>query len=115
MQVLYQAGTNTATNGTALGTDSERDVIVEKLIIGLPVSAGNIVLYTISNPIGSSSANIACKITLPTFSTTNINPGAYVFDFGPGGLPLNEGGNLQIDQTMNVTVLWHYLDDPDVK
>lgn len=88
---------------------TEEDVRVYKLIIGTPVNAGNIYLYNITNPLNGSTVNIATKITLPTFSTTNINPGVYVVDFGPDGLPLPEGGNLLIDQTMNVTVMWELL------
>lgn len=114
MQVLFQAGTNASTNGTAIGADSQRDVAVSKLIIGTPVSAGNIWLRHITNPLAGSTANIACKITLPTFSSTNINPGVYVIDFGADGLPLNQGGNLEIDQTMNVSVIWGYLDELNV-
>lgn len=111
MITTFAPSSNTATNGVALGTDANRDVVVYKVVVGAPVSAGNIVLYNITNPLGSSTANIAVKITLPTFSTTNVNPGFYVADFGPYGLPLPQGGNLQIDQTMNVTVIWGYLDE----
>lgn len=111
MQTTFAPSSNTATNGVALGTDAQRDVVVYKVIVGTPVNAGNVWLYNITNPLGSSTANIAFKTTLPTFSTTNINPGAYMFDFGPYGLPLPQGGNLQIDQTMNVTVVWGYLDE----
>lgn len=115
MYTTFAASSNTATNGVALATANsavnETDLRVYKLIVGTPVSAGNIWLYNISNPLGSSAANIAMKLTLPTFSTTNINPGVYVMDFGPYGLPLNEGGNLQIDQTMNVTVVWGIADN----
>lgn len=110
MQVTFQAGTNTATNGTALGNAGD-DVRVFKLHIGTPVSAGNIVLYQITNPLNGSSVNIGYKTTLPTFSTTNINPGLFTVDFGPEGLPLGGGGNLIIDQTMNVTVQWELADD----
>lgn len=111
MNVTFAPSSNTATNGVALGGDSNRDVVVTKLIVGTPVSGGSIWLRTITNPIGGSTANIAAKITLPTFSTTNINPGVYVVDFGSAGLPLNQGGNLEIDQTMNVSVIWNYLDE----
>lgn len=109
-QTTFAAGTNTATNGVALGTDTQRDVIVWSIVIGTPVSAGNVWLYNITNPLGSSTANIAFKTTLPTFSTTNINPGQYVINFAKG-LPLPQGGNLQIDQTMNVSIVWGYLDE----
>lgn len=110
MRVTYQAGTNTATNGTALGQAGE-DIRVYKLIVGAPVSTGNIYFYTITNPINGATANIASKITLPTFSTTNVNPGVYVVDFGSEGLPLGEGGNIIIDQTMQVTVIWNLASD----
>lgn len=113
MVTTFQVGSNTATNGTALSTDAQRDVVVYKLIVGLPVSTGNVWLYNITNPLNASTANIAFKFTMPTFSTTNINPGTYVFDFGPYGLPLPQGGNLIIDQTMNVTVVWGYLDEKE--
>ncbi len=108
----YVNASNTATNGTALSTgggNAERDIVVAKLIIGAPVSGGNIWLYNISNPVNAATTNIALKITLPTFSSTNINPGVYVLDFGDDGLLLNEGGNIIIDQTMQVSVLWHLL------
>lgn len=108
--VTFAPSTNASTNGVALGADSNRDVVVQKLIIGTPVSSGNVWLRTITNPLSLSTANIAFKTTLPSFSTTNINPGVYVIDFGPSGLPLNQGGNLEIDQTMNVSVVWDYLD-----
>jgi hypothetical protein len=111
MNVTFAPSTNAATNGVALSTDAQRDVVVHKLIVGTPVSAGNVWLRTITNPISASTANIAFKMTLPTFSTTNVNPGVFVVDFGPAGLPLNQGGNLEIDQTMNVTVIWDYLDE----
>ena len=110
-QTTYINASNTATNCTALGTDNERDVVVDKVIIGLPVNAGNIWIYKITNPINAATTNIAVKITLPTFSTTNVNPGFYIIDFGPEGLLLNEGGNVIIDQTMQVTVVWHLLSE----
>ena len=118
MYTTFAPSTNSLTNGVALSTGNaainETDLRVYKLIIGTP---GNIWLYNISNPIGGatpSTANIAFKTTLPTYSTTNINPGVYVLDFGPLGLPLNEGGNLMIDQTMNVTVIWGIADNSQI-
>ncbi len=111
MRATFAAGTNTATNGVALAQDSESDVRVYKLIIGTPVSAGNVWLYNITNPLNASTANIGFKTTLPTFSSTNVNPGIYVVDFGPDGLPLPQGGNLLIDATMNVTVMWELLSE----
>lgn len=110
MQSTFAPSSNTSTNGVALGAAGD-DVRVFKLIIGTPVSAGSVWLYDITNPLNASTANIAFKMTLPTFSTTNINPGVYVLDFGPYGLPCDQGGNLIIDQTMNVTVVWDNADN----
>ena len=109
--VTFAPSSNASTNGVALGADADRDVVVHKLIVGTPVNAGNIWLRNITNPISGSTANIAFKTTLPTFSTTNVNPGMFTVDFGERGLPLNQGGNLEIDQTMNVSVIWSYLDE----
>lgn len=110
MKTTYIASSNTATNGDALGS-GEQDVRLFKLVVGAPVSAGNITIYTISNPVNGATTNVAAKFTLPTFSTTNVNPGAYIFDFGPEGLPLGQGGNVIIDQTMQVTAMWDLADD----
>lgn len=111
MRVTFAPSTNTATNGVALSSNFDDDVRVFKLLIGTPVNAGNIFLYSINNPVNGATTNIAAKITLPTFSTTNVNPGFYVIDFGAEGLPLGNGGALIIDQTMNVSVLWDLNDD----
>lgn len=113
MFTTFAASSNQSTNGVALGAAGQ-DVRVFKLIVGTPVSAGNIWLYNITNPIGGSTANIAMKVTLPSFSTTNINPGLYVLDFGKDGLPLTDGGNLIIDQTMNVTAVWAVADNSQI-
>lgn len=113
MLTTFAPSSNAATNGVALGSDSNRDVVVYKLFVGTPVNAGNIWLRNITNPLSASTANIAFKATLPTFSTTNVNPGVFAYDFGPYGLPLPQGGNLEIDQTMNVTVVWGYLDEKE--
>lgn len=110
MQVTYISASNTATNGTALGS-GEQDVRLFKLLVGAPVNAANITVYSISNPVNGASTNIAAKITLPTFSTTNINPGLFVLDFGPKGLPLSQGGNIVIDQTLQLSAVWGLADD----
>src|SRR5882672_804328 len=67
MKVTFAPSSNTSTNGVALSSNAEDDVRVYKLIVGAPVSAGNIWLYTINNPVSSATTNIASKITLPTF------------------------------------------------
>lgn len=106
MFVTFQAGTTASTNGVTLAS-AGTDIRVYKVTVGTPVSAGNVVLYNSAVAVQGASTNIGFKSTLPTFSTTNINPGMYQFDFGSKGLPL-DGGNLQIDQTMNVSVIWDY-------
>lgn len=110
MQVTYVPSTNTATNGVALGASGD-DVRVVGLLVGAPTSAANIYLYNITNPLGAASTNLAAKITLPTFSTTNVNPGTYFWNFGPYGLPLNQGGNVQVDATVQLSVIWNTADN----
>lgn len=104
MFTTFAIGTNVATNGAILDTNGQ-DVIVDQLLIGSPVAGATVALYNINNPLGSSTANLAFRTVLPTFSTTNVNPGVYSIPF-PKGLPLGQGGNLQIDNTLNVTVIW---------
>lgn len=113
MKSTFIPSSNTATNGVALG-GAEEDIRIFKILVGAPVNAGNIFVYSITNPINGSTANIVAKVTLPTFSTTNINPGVYVLDFGTTGLPVPQGGNVTIDQTMNVTVLWDLVDNSNL-
>ena len=110
MVSTFIASSNTATNGQALGS-ADQDIRVMRILVGTPVSGGNIYVYNITNPVNGATTNIAAKVTLPTFSTTNINPGVYNIDFGPEGLPLNEGGNVIIDQTMNVSIVWELADN----
>lgn len=113
MNYTYAASSNTATNGVSLGTAGQ-DIIVHKILIGKPVANGNITLYNSAVAVGSASTNIAYKLTLPAtlagssqsypFETV-INFGETVNGSNVNGLPL-DGGNLQIDQTMQVTVVW---------
>lgn len=104
MNYTYAASSNTATNGVALGAAGQ-DVRVYRILIGAPVASGNIVLYNSAVAVGSASTNIAFKATLPGSLPTTGAVLAPVIDFGSKGLPL-DGGNLQIDQTMQVTVVW---------
>lgn len=113
MQVTFARVANNTTNGVALSTDGERDIVVHQIIVGLPVSAGIVRLYTITNAVNGSTTNLAYQHTFPTFSTTNINQTPTVIDF-PNGLPLNQGGNLQVVEDMQVTVVWNYLDEEHV-
>lgn len=111
MKTTYIASSNTATNGTALNSDVS-DVRLYRLIVGAPVASGNIIIYSISNPVNGSTANIAAKFTLPaTLPTTGAITSGNVIDLGPFGLPLNEGGNIIIDQSMQVTAIWELADN----
>jgi len=111
MKVTYIPSSNTSTNGVALGNFGE-DVRLFQLIIGAPVAAGNISVYSISNPVNGASTNLAAKITLPaSLPTTGAITSGNVLDFGPYGLPLAEGGNIIIDQTMQVTAVWELADN----
>ena len=96
---------NNTTNGVALGVDNQ-DINVYKIIVGNPVSAGIVRLYDIQNPVNAATTNLAAFINFPTFSTTNINNGPYVFDFGDSGIRLGEGGNVMVTEDMQVTVVW---------
>jgi len=111
MNVTYIPSSNTATNGVALGADSNRDVIVHKILVGLPVDGGAIVVSTITNPLNGATTNLAAKLVQPTAASGK--DWFRMYDFGPAGLPLNQGGNVTIDQTMNVSVIWDYLDQVD--
>jgi len=105
MKFTYAGAANNTTNGIALGA-SGQDIKVTKLIVGLPVASGNITLYNKAVAFNGDTADIAFKYT----HGSDVAPAdtSYfeerVFDFGEG-LQL-DGGNLQIDQAMQVTVLW---------
>src|SRR3990167_7277757 len=103
MTATYIASSNVDDNGTALGADNE-DVRVFKLLIGLPTDGSKIRLYNQINPVGDATTNIAFQLTQPT-AAAGKNWVREV-DFGPNGLPLTEGGNIVIDGTNNVTVIW---------
>lgn len=108
MFVTYQAASNTATNGTALDAGGN-DVSVFKLFVGAPTDGSTVTLYTINNPVGGASTNIAFKLTQPTAGAGK--DWVREVDFGPHGLPLGQGGNIVIDGTNNVTVLWALTDN----
>ncbi len=109
MRFTYASASNTATNGIALGAAGE-DVYVHGLIVGLPVASGNIILYNKAVAFSGDTSNIAAKITLPgTITYQNSYPVALQYNFKK---PLQlDGGNLMIDQTMQVTVIWELASD----
>lgn len=102
MKSTYIPADNTATNGVALGAAGQ-DVRVYKVIIGLPVDGKYVALFNSAVAVGGATANLAAKITQPTAAAGK--DWVRVVDFGPEGLVL-DGGNVQINDTMQVTVLW---------
>lgn len=115
MFTTFAASSNTAVNGVALGAAGQ-DIRVYRLVVGTPVANGQIWLYNITNPLNASTANIATKMTFPSSLATGQPP--VVYEFGSagvgGGLPITDGGNLIIDQTMNVTVVWGVADNSQI-
>lgn len=111
MIATYQAADNTATNGTALSA-AGNDVRVFKLLIGLPTDGSYVALFNGINPIVSSSTDIAYKLTQPTAAAGK--DWVREIDFGVNGLPLTGGGNLTINGTNNVTVIWDLADNSQV-
>ena len=104
MRFTYAAAANNTTNGVALGA-SGQDIKVTKIIIGVPIANGNITLYNKAEAFGSDTENIAFKYTLPATLTASYEYKLdRVIDFGEG-LQL-DGGNLNVDQAMQVTVCW---------
>lgn len=108
MRATYQAADNTATNGTALGAAGE-DVRVFRLLVGLPTDASTVRLFNGTNPVVASSTDIAFKLTQPTAAAGK--DWVREVDFGQYGLPLTGGGNVTIDGTNNVTVIWALADN----
>lgn len=114
---------NTATSGTTpapqINTDS-RPIVIRKILVGNPVTAGNITIFNIGNALSNNTTQIAAKVTYPSFSTTNINDGPDFYDFrtsssqggsiGDDGLFCASGGCIVIDQAMQVTVFWDYAE-----
>lgn len=109
MRYTYAAAANATTNGTALGAAGQ-DVYVHKLIVGLPVASGNIILYNKAVAFSGDTNNIAFKVTIPSTLTSSKQydyPTVYTFE-----KPLQlDGGNLMVDQAMQVTVIWQPVEE----
>ena len=108
--------TSSTTPASQINTDG-RAIVLKKLIIGNPVTAGNLTVHYTNVALANDTTTIAFKLTLPTFSTTNTNTAQpVVVDFctlgnagvGEDGLSLANGGSIVLDQTMQVTALWDY-------
>ena len=112
IRYTFARAANATTNGVALGV-ADQDILVYKLIIGLPVASGVVRLYNKTVAYSTDTSDLAFEATLPatiTYQWTTANGAQTQFDFGPQGLQLN-GGNLQIDQAMQVTVIWEPKDE----
>jgi len=127
MRFTYVSGANntvtdkTVSDGSTLSTagqpfgDAGQDVVIYKILVGLPVANGNIVLKNkaVTGAFATDTSDIAFKMTIPatiSYQFTNANGNSNVVDFGVKGLQL-DGGNIQIDQTMQVTVIWQTLSE----
>lgn len=118
MQTTYiNATTSGTTPATVLNTDG-RAIVIRKIIIGNPVSSGNLTVFNENNALANNTTQIALKLSYPAFSTTNINDGPDTYDLRTNagssgsteddGLFCAAGGSVTIDQTMQVTVFWDY-------
>ncbi len=109
MRYTYASAANNTTNGVSLNS-AGRDAFVKKIIIGVPVASGSITLYNKATAFNSDTSDIAFKYTLgadiaPADMTYQYNREITLSsEFNPG-LQL-DGGNLQVDQAMQVTVIW---------
>lgn len=107
MQYTYAASANNTTNGVSLGAAGQ-DVRVYKVLIGLPVASGSVTLFNKATAFNNDTADRAFRTTLPaTISSSYTYAYETVYDFGAKGLQL-DGGNLQVDQAMQVTVVWDF-------
>lgn len=103
----FYNGDTLSTAGQPLGTAGQ-DVRVYKLIIGVPVASANITLFDKVAVTASDTSDIAAKYTLPGTLTASYEfPYERIIDFGKDGFPL-DGGNVQIDQNLQLTVLWDF-------
>lgn len=116
MQATY---VNTTTTSTTPATviSASGPVVIRKIIVGNPVTAGNITLFNEGNALSNNTTQIAYKHTFPSFSATNTNGVTpIVVDFRSAsqqggsvtedGIFCQSGASIAIDQTMQVTVLW---------
>lgn len=106
MRYTYIASDNTAESasyaGVPLGADNQ-DVVIYKIIWGVPSDTHYITIYDKYNPVLNSTTNIAAKITQPTAAAGK--DWVREIDFGPQGLHLGEGGNV-VTNGNQITVIW---------
>jgi len=122
MPVTFVKSSNSTGAGQTFGS-SGQDVVIKKMIVGNPVNSGNIALYNITNPQPSFSANNDAQLAFKYTYTSSVSESSLrVFDFtsapnsqggessNVNGLILNSGGNLMIDQNMQITVIWDFIE-----
>jgi hypothetical protein len=106
MNYLYIASDNTAKEvdqaGESLGVENQ-DVIIHKIIWGVPSDTHYITIYDKVNPVLDATTNIAAKITQPTAAAGK--DWIREIDFGPKGLHLGEGGSV-VTNGNQITVIW---------
>ena len=109
MKFTYAASANSTTNGVALGA-VDQDIFVHSLIVGQPIGSGNVKLYNKTVAFATDASDIALKITWPaTLTSSKQFDTQLVYNFEKP-LQLN-GGNLMVDQAMQVTVIWEVADE----
>ena len=109
MKKTYLAASNTSTaNGKLLGADSTQNIQLMKIIVGAPVSSGNIWIFDNQNSgVNTATAGLAIKLTMGSaIATTQVPFTIDLTDQYGNGLVLSGGGAFYIDQTMQVTVCW---------
>lgn len=114
MQATYFNTTTSST--TPAPVISTAPIVIRKIMVGNPVTAGNLTLFNAGNVLSNNTTQVIAKLTYPSFSTTNINDGPDVYDFrstssqggttSDDGIMCGAGACLQMDQTMQVTVFW---------
>lgn len=112
MKYTYIGSDNTATNGTALSTDANRDVFIYKIIFGLPADSVYAKIYDTTVPVTGATTNLVAFLSQPTAAAGKNYWGVVDFTSGRGGqdgLHLGQGGNV-VTNASQVTVVWEYAD-----
>ena len=118
MRVTYIASDTTAGDAQTLGAAGQ-DILVKKIIFGLPSDGAITIIYNKSSAYGSASGigsvasdNIAAKITQPTAAAGKDWVREIDFTTGDSqGLQL-DGGAVHTNSSQ-VTVLWEVADQTE--
>ena len=109
MKTTFLSASNTSSaTGQTLGLDPKQNIQIMKIIIGSPVSSGNLWFFHNQNAgVYTSTTGLAMKLTLGSAIPTTQTPIVIdLTDNAANGMVLSMGGAFYIDQTMQVTVLW---------